>query len=61
MLGYAQQLLLWDGGFGGFLHGVGCVCAELVPVVAIVADEVGNLAEGLVRDSMLDGHGFGVD
>jgi hypothetical protein len=52
---------LWDGGFGGFLHDVGCVCAELVPVVAIVADEVGNLAEGLVRGSMLDGHGFGVD
>ncbi len=40
---------------------MGCVYAELMPVVAIVVDEVGDLAEGLVHDSVLDGHGFGVD
>ena len=36
---------------------VGCICAKFVPVVAVVADEVGDLAEGLVHDGVLEGHG----
>ncbi len=35
---------------------MGCVGAEFVPVVAIVADEVGDLTESLVQDGMLEGH-----
>ncbi len=37
---------------------MGCVCTEFVPVVAIVPIEVGDLAEGLVHDNVLDGHGL---
>ena len=42
------------GGDSGFLCGAGCVGAEFVPVVTIVADEVGDFAEGLVG---YDGYG----
>ena len=35
------------------------VCAELVPIVAIVTDEVRDLAEGLVRDGLNVGGLFG--
>jgi len=31
--------------------------AEVFPVVAVVMDEVRDLAEGLVRDGVLEGHG----
>jgi hypothetical protein len=44
--------LLWRQGVDCFSSGVGGVVAELVPVVTIVADEVGDLAEGLVRDGV---------
>ncbi len=37
---------------------MGYVGAEFVPVVAVVANEVGDLTESLVRDNMLDGHGL---
>ncbi len=37
---------------------MGCVGAEFVPVIAVVANEVGDLTEGLVCDSVLDGHGL---
>jgi hypothetical protein len=37
---------------------MGCVGAKFVPVVAIVADEVGDLVEGMVRDCVLEGHGL---
>ncbi len=37
---------------------MGCVGAEFVPVIAVVANEVGDLTEGLVRDNVLDGHGL---
>ncbi len=30
---------------------------ELSSVVAVVANEVSNLAEGFVRDDVLEGHG----
>ncbi len=33
-----------------------CVGAEFVPVIAVVADEVGDLTESLVRDGVLEGH-----
>ena len=48
-------------GFGGFPHGrqVSCNLAEAFPVVAIVTDEVRDLAECLVSDGVLEGHGEG--
>ena len=45
------------------LHGLSCgqgarsVVTELSPVVAVVANEVSNLAEGFIRDNVLQGHG----
>ena len=36
------------GGDSGFPCGVGCVGEEFVPVVAVVADEVGDFTEGFV-------------
>jgi hypothetical protein len=35
---------------------LGSVVTEFVPAVAIVADEVGNFLEGLVRDRVLKWH-----
>ena len=43
------------GGDSGFLCGAGCVGAEFVPVVTVVADEVGAFAEGFVG---YDGYGM---
>ena len=45
--------------FDGFPRSrrVGGGGAKLFPVVAIVTDEVRDLAEGLVRDDVLKGHG----
>ena len=45
-------------GFNGFLGGrrVGGVVAEFDPVIAILTDEVRDLAESLVRDNMFKGH-----
>jgi hypothetical protein len=37
---------------------MGCVGAEFILVTAIVADEVGDLTECLVRDCVLEGHGL---
>jgi hypothetical protein len=44
--------------FHGCLRGrwVGSVIAEFVPVIAVVTNEVGDLAEGLVRDDVFEGH-----
>jgi hypothetical protein len=49
-------------GFGGFPHGrrVSCgLTAAAFPVVAVITDEVCDLAECLVRDGVLEGHGHG--
>jgi hypothetical protein len=35
---------------------MGCLGEEFVPVVSIVADEVGDLAESLMRDGLLERH-----
>ncbi len=56
-----QCLLSWRWRFDCFSGGAGGVVAELVPVIAVVADEVGDLAEGLVQGSAFERHGvFGV-
>ena len=45
-------------GLTGFLCGrrAGCVVAEFFPVIAILTDEVRDLAEGLIRDDVFKGH-----
>ena len=45
--------------FGGFPHSrwVSGDPGEVFPVVTVVTDEVRDLAKGLVRDGMLEGHG----
>jgi hypothetical protein len=45
-------------GLTGFLCGrrAGCVVAEFVPVIAILTDEVRDLAEGLICDDVFKGH-----
>ena len=51
--------------FSGLLYGCrgGGDPAEVFPVVAVVANEVRDFTEGLVRDGVLEGHdegsGFG--
>jgi hypothetical protein len=40
-------------GSGGFLCGVMCIGAKFMQVVTVVADEVGDFAEGLVRYGVL--------
>ncbi len=35
---------------------MGCLGAELIPVVSVVADEVGDFTESLIRDGVLEGH-----
>ncbi len=35
---------------------MGNIVAEFIPVIAIVMNEVGDLAEGLVRDNVFEGH-----
>ena len=37
-------------------RGGGGVIAEFVPVIAIITNEVGDLAEGLVCDNMFERH-----
>ena len=41
------------GGSCGFLRSTDRVDAKFIPIVTIVADEVGDFAEGLVRYGML--------
>ena len=48
------------GSFLGLPRGVSCLGAEFVPVVSIVADEVGDFVEGLIQDGLLEGHVFGM-
>ena len=55
--GFSGPMLRWwverGGGSCGFLRGAGRVDAEFIPIVAIVADEVGDFAEGLIRYGVL--------
>jgi hypothetical protein len=37
-------------------HGVGSVGADFLPIIAVVVDEVRDLAKGLVRDDVLERH-----
>ncbi len=37
---------------------MGCIVAEFLPILAIVADEVGDFVKGLVGDSVLEWHGW---
>ena len=41
------------GGGDGFPCGVGCICAEFMPIITVVTYEVGDFAEGLVRYDVL--------
>ncbi len=40
----------------GLPRGMGCLGAEFVPVVSVVADEVGDFTESLIRDGVLERH-----
>ncbi len=55
--GFGGPMLQWwverGGGSGGFPCGVVCIGAEFMLVVTIVADEVGDFTEGLVRYGVL--------
>ncbi len=51
-----QFLALQWWSFLWFCCRAGGVHAELIPVVAIVANEVGDFAEGLVGNNMLEQH-----
>ena len=44
------------GRSGGFPCSVWCVGAEFMPVVAVIADEIRDFAEGFVCDDVLEGH-----
>ena len=60
-----MAVLCCDGGlrggfFCGFLCCTGRVGAKCIPIVTIVADEVGDFAKGLVCHSVLERHGSGV-
>jgi hypothetical protein len=35
---------------------MGCLGAEFIPVVSIVADEVGDFTESLIQDGLLERH-----
>ena len=51
----------WGGVSCGFLCGAVRVGAEYIPIVTIVADEVGDFAESLVRYGvLLERHGSGM-
>ena len=43
------MVFLRIGSFLGVLRGMGCLGAEFVPVVSVVADEVGDFTKSLVR------------
>jgi hypothetical protein len=47
--------------FGGLPHGrrLSGGVAEFFPVITVVTNEVCDLAEGLLRDDNLEGHGDG--
>jgi len=55
--GFGGLMLRWcverRGGSCGFPCSAGCVDTEFIPIVTIVANEVGDFAEGLVRYSVL--------
>ena len=55
--GFGGPMLRWwverGGGSCGFPRSAGRVDAEFIPIVIIVADEVGDFAEGLVRYGVL--------
>ncbi len=55
--GFGGPMLRWwverGGGSCGFPRCAGHVEAEFIPIVTIVADEVGDFAEGLVRYGLL--------
>ena len=55
--GFGGPMLRWwverGGGSCGFPRSAGRVDAEFIPIVTIVADEVGDFAEGLVRYGVL--------
>ena len=61
--GFGGLVIRWwierGGGGGGFPCSAGCVGAKLIPVVTVVADEVGDFAKSLVRYGVLEGHGSG--
>ena len=44
----------------GFSCSAGCVGAEFIPIVTIVADEVGDFAESLVCYDVWEGHHSGM-
>ena len=56
--GFGGLVFRWwverGGGSGGFPCGVGCIGAKFMPVITVVADEVGDFAEGLVRYGVLE-------
>ena len=56
-VGFGGLMFRWwvEGGGGscGFPCGTGRVDTEFVPIVTVVANEVGDFAEGLVRYGML--------
>ncbi len=57
---FCDAILFWTTAeFGGFSYGrrVSGGPAKVFPVVAVVTDEVRDLAKGLVRDGVLEGHG----
>jgi hypothetical protein len=62
--GFGGLVFRWwverGGGSGGFPCGVGCIGAKFVPVITVVADEVGDFAEGLVRYGVLERHVSGM-
>ncbi len=43
--------LLWYAGLN-FPHGVGGVVAELIPIIAVITDEVGDFPKSFVCDGM---------
>ena len=51
--GFGGLVFQWwierGGGGGGFPCSAGCVGAKLIPVVTVLADEVGDVANILVR------------
>ena len=59
--GFGGPVFQWwverGGGSGGFPCCAGCIGAEFMPVITVVADEIGDFAEGLVRYDVLEGHG----
>jgi len=62
--GFDGPMFRWwverGGGSGGFPCGAGCIGAEFMPVITVVADEVGDFTEGLVRYGVLEGHVSGI-